>query len=184
MRALSWWGLALAMATAACCGCGLVRTYRCTSPTEQEAFNRAARNIYPDDVRITPEGYTDRSLVAWAGIILESDRAEGKEDVVVDLLIEHHHFDWLEDFKLGDNIFILSRKGEGRFRAQWILSASYGIEAIREWTAPNNMVIVYGKPVGVSSGIIELAPMHIRFILPRRYKFSEYPYGRHAGYHY
>ena len=126
----------------------------------------------------------NRSLVAWAGIILESERAEGKEDVVVDLIIEHHHFDWLEDFKLSENIFVLSSKGEGRFSARWILSTSYGLEAIREWTAPKNMVIVYGKPVGVSSGIIELAPMHIRFIPQRRYKFSEYPYGRHAGFHY
>ena len=176
----------LAVFAAVCVGsgCGLVRTYRCTSPAEHEAFNRAARNIYPDDVRVTPEGYTTRSLVAWAGIIIESERAEGEQDVVIDLVIEHHHFDWLEDFKLGDNIFVLSPKGEGRFSARWILSTSYGLEAIRDWTAPKNMVIVYGKPVGVSSGIIELAPAHIRFIPKRRYKFSEFPYGRHAGYHY
>jgi hypothetical protein len=184
LRTLSWWGLALAIATAACGGCGLVRTYKCASAAEQNAFNMAARNIYPDDVRLTPEGYLHRCIVAWAGLIIGSELDEGEDEVVVDLLVEHHHFDWLEDFRMGDDIFVLSRRGEGRFGARWILSKSYGIETIREWTSAGNMVVVYGQPISVDRGVIELAPTHVRFILPQRFKFSDYPYGRHAGYHY
>lgn len=178
--------LIVAALAAACAGggCGLVRTYKCASAAEQSAFNMAARNIYPDDIRITPEGYLHRCVVAWAGILIESELSEGEDEVVVDLLVEHHHFDWLEDFKVSENIFVLSRRGEGSFSARWILSKSYGIEAVREWTRAGNMVVVYGQPVSVDRGVIELAPTHVRFILPQRFKFSDYPYGRHAGYHY
>ena len=165
-------------------GCGLTRTYRCTSELEQRAFNLASRNILPDDVRTTPKGYMDRALVAWAGVIIESYHRIQEKDIEVDLLVEHHHFDWLEDFKLNENIFVLSPRGEGRFRTLWYMRGEYGIDEVKRWTAPGNMAVVYGTPVSVDKGIIEIESFCVRFILRRRCRFCEYPYGRYAGYQY
>jgi hypothetical protein len=165
-------------------GCGLARPYRCTSKLEQEAFNTASRAIYPDSVREAPKDYVDREVVAWVGVVLESYYSVCETDIEVDLLIEHHHFDWLEDFKLGENIYILSPRSEGRFRTVWTMRKDFGLDEVKRVSARGSMAVVYGTPVSVEEGIIELQPYCVRFVPRRRYEFSEVPYGRHAGWQY
>ena len=165
-------------------GCGLARPYRCTSELEQTSFNRASRNIHPDDVRITPKGYIGKTVIAWIGPILESSYEELEDSYEVKLLVEHHHFDWLEDFKLGENLYVLSSRGEGRFRTTWHMQKGFGIEEVKRWTAKGNAAVVYGVPVSSEKGIIEIEAYCVRFILHRRIRFSEYPYGRDSGWQY
>ena len=100
------------------------------------------------------------------------------------MLIKHHHFDWLEDFKLSENLFILSPRGEGRFRVVWPMRKDYGLEEVRRWTARGNMAVVYGTPVSVDSGIIEIEPYCVRLVLRRRYRICDFPYGRNVGWQY
>jgi len=165
-------------------GCGLVRPYKCNSDFEQNIFNIASRNIHPDDVRVMPKEYLHNAVVAWAGTIIECTISEKEDEADARLLVEHHHFDWLEDFKLGENIFILSARGEGSFKTVWPLRLDYGMEELKRWTAKGNMVVIYGMPVSVENGIIELEANCVRFILPGRFKFADIPYGRDAGWQY
>ncbi len=185
-RTVGMWSLVLTLAVLglAGAGCGLVRPYRCTSDLEQGAFNRAARNIYPDDVRTTPDGYIDRVVVAWVGLITESHYSEREEDFEVAMVIEHHHFDWLEDFKLGENIYILSPRGEGRFRVVWHMRKDFGLDEVKRWCARGNMAVVYGTPASVDWGLIEIEAYCVRLVMRRRYQLSDYPYGRGVGWQY
>lgn len=165
-------------------GCGLARPYRCTSELEQTSFNRAARNIYPDDIRITPKGYIGKIVIAWIGPILESSYEELEDSYELKLTVEHRHFDWLEDFKLGENLYVLSSRGEGRFRTTWHMRKDFGMEEVKRWSAKGNAAVVYGVPVSSDKGIIEIEAYCVRFILRRRIRFSDYPYGRDSGWQY
>jgi hypothetical protein len=151
---------------------------------EQRAFNLAAKNIYPDDVRITPAGYIDKTLVGWAGLIIEGQFEEKEDEIEARLTVEHRHFDWLENFSLVQNTFTLSSRGEGRFRTVWPMTKRYGLEEVKRYASPGNMVVVYGTPKEIEDGIIGLDAACVRFIPAGRVRFGEYPYGRNAGWQY
>jgi hypothetical protein len=176
--------LLCAAACVLCLSAGCVRPYRCTSDLEQDAFNRATRNIYPEDVRVTPGGYLDRFMVAWPGIVVESTHNVRGDEVEVELLIQHHHFDWLEDFKLGDNVFVLSPRGEGEFRTVWYMRMDWGLDEVKRWTKPGNMAVVYGTPKSIENGVIDVEAYCVRLIPRRLVRFCETPYGRDAGWQY
>ena len=178
-----WIGVLLfCFAVGALCACaGCVRPYRCGSDLEQDAYNRSVRNVYPEDIRVTPDGYIDRFMVAWAGIIVKSTHEVRGDEVEVELTIQHHHFDWLEDFKLGENLFILSPRGEGQFHTVWYMRMDWGLDEVKRWTEPGNMAVAYGTPKSVENGVIELEAYCVRLILRRRVRFCDEPYGRDAG---
>lgn len=144
------------------------------------AFNASVRSIYPGDIRQNPGAYGER-FVAWVGIISRSSVSRQESDIEVDILVRHHYFDWIEDFRIGENTFTLSPSGEGCFRTGWYYPKDADMEYCRRISAAGNMVVVYGRPHGVLDEVVELEAAWVRFIPGRRVRFSDFPYARDAG---
>lgn len=163
------WLFMLILATA-CTG-----HYKPFTQSEQAEYDKASRNIYPDDVRLDPTKYSD-TLVVWPGIIVETSLEESSEQLLVTFVLEHHYFDWLDDSSIQKERYFFSARGEGQFQLTWTFKPDSNRENFRRWTAPGVLLIVYGKP-HVDGSDIKLTASHISPIEKKYYR-SDWDYGR------
>ena len=183
MRWHSSTGLAVLLVGAAAltCGCpGLVpgsRVYRPLPQLEAQFFAQARRDVYPDDVRQRPDGYTN-VLVAWTGVITSIDYFNDNRSRVVRFTAEHHYFDWVEDFGLQRERFFVSPRGEGAFAAAWRVDAPEDQKFVKQF-AVGDLLIAYGYPSMIRSNVVGLYPTeNLRAIKPRWFRMDILDYGR------
>jgi hypothetical protein len=69
-----------------------ISSYKPISDWEQREFDKADRNVKPNEVRKNLEEYRDVTA-AWAGIILEVETQELSDCYKVTLLLEHFYYD-------------------------------------------------------------------------------------------
>ena len=93
------------------------------------------------------------------------------------LLIEHHYYDWIEDFGSGYGTHWLSPRGEGKFKAK-IGFKKEELQVREKWGAIGNMVIVYGMPHIVDDDSVIYINTSIVFFAGRDYTTRMLNYGR------
>jgi hypothetical protein len=64
---------------------------------EQREYDKADESIYPDDIRENIDEYREQ-LIIWPGIIVDNDTRVSVDEVEITFLLEHHYYDWIEDF--------------------------------------------------------------------------------------
>ena len=78
----------------------------------KEFMKRARRDVWRSDVRKDLSKHTT-TLVAWTGVVAE--RRMFPDGKAMGFVIEHHYWDWVEDFGLQREHLFLSPRGEGKF---------------------------------------------------------------------
>ncbi len=151
------------------------RHYKPVSEWEENAFNKAEREIYPDDVRRDIASH-DSSRVAWPGIILSATHVNTDSTLEVRFLVEHHYYDWIEDFSIQQERIFLSPQGEGLFATTWQLKSDSDTAKIAE--SVGNMIIVYGIPTAVKDSVIEVRAYYVRAIDSLWFATDIMDYGR------
>jgi hypothetical protein len=144
---------------------------------ERQFFRKAKRDIYPNDVRKSPETY-EKTLVVWPGIIksITIDTEDGSQ--IARFIIEHHYFDWIEDQGIQRERFFLSPRGEGLFALAWRVDIEEDKLFIEQF-AVDDMIIAYGYPSMIKDDLIGFYPtQNIRGIKPKWYRTDVLDYGR------
>ena len=159
-------------------GCPHTGSYRPVSSWENQAFDRANRNVFPDDVRNDLASNRD-TLVAWPGVVLSSEFVDHPDNIEVRFVFEHHYYDWLEDSSIQKEKLFLSPRGEGQFRTSWFLKKESNIEEMRKAAGAGNLVIVYGTPERINDDrSIYLKSVYIRGIEKQWFRTDVLDYGR------
>ena len=154
------------------------KSYNPVSDWEVREFRNASRNIYPNDVKKEISKYYD-SVIAWPGIILDSEIITHDDKPELKLLVEHHFYDWLEDYGFQREKIFLSPRGEGNFKTSWYLKKVMDLSALEEMASAGNMVIVYGYPEKIESdSTIVIEPRYIRGIRKKWFRTDILDYGR------
>jgi hypothetical protein len=151
------------------------RLYKPISEWEESAFKKADREIFPDDVRQDFASH-DSSRVAWTGIILVATTKKTDSTVEVRFTVEHHYYDWIEDFSIQQERIFLSPRGEGVFETSWYLTPDSDTSEIAE--SIGDMIIVYGIPSGLNDSVIELRSYYVRVIDSQWFATDIMDYGR------
>ena len=126
-------------------GCpGIVAGSKLYAPAEAEEsrmFGAATRLVFPEDVRIAPERHKS-TLVAWTGILR---RATEKSATITRFEIEHHYWDWVEDYGTQKTVAFVSPRGEGSFVCEKTTP-----QGARPALPPlESFAIVYGYPISI-----------------------------------
>lgn len=153
------------------------RIYKPSSEMEKREFGLSNRKLYPDDVRKFPIQYKS-VVVAWPGIIVESTLQKHDNGNEMILLLEHHYYDWIEDFSIQKEKIFLSPRGEGLFQASWSFGEYTDTKKVKKMTDPGNMAIVYGTPEKIEGKIIFIKTTYIRLIDKQWFRTDIIDYGR------
>ncbi|MEJ2636018.1 MAG: hypothetical protein P8184_12095 [Calditrichia bacterium] len=154
---------------------GCAQAYRPRSNWELKEYSNSRLNIYPDEVRKNPEKFSD-TQVAWAGIIKQSKFYKTSENIEVDLLLEHHYFDWHENKNAPPLEYYLSSRGEGYFKTRWFFKKDVDLQYIYDRYIPDNLAIVYGVPRSVDADTVIVASNYVRVINKKYYDADFYHY--------
>jgi hypothetical protein len=151
------------------------REYKPVSDWEKYAFGKADRNVFPNDVRADLHKY-DSLRAAWPGIILKAEPEKTDSAIIVHFLLEHHYYDWIEDFSIQHERIFLSPRGEGLFRADWPVKLTADLNQVGE--SIGGLAIVYGLPIGLEDSVVVLSGFYIRVIDKQWFSTDIFDYGR------
>jgi len=151
------------------------REYKPISEWEKYAYGKADRNVFPNDVRADVHKY-DSLRAAWPGIILKCEPVKNDSGITLNLLIEHHYYDWIEDFGAQHERIFLSPRGEGLFKTKWEIKPDTDLEKARN--SVGDMAIVYGLPIGLEDSVVVLGAFYIREIDKQWFATDILDYGR------
>jgi hypothetical protein len=148
------------------------QSYKPLPKWERQFFQKAKRDIYPNDVRKSPKTY-ENTLVVWPGIIksITIDTKNGSQ--IARFTIEHHYFDWIEDHGIQREKYFLSPRGEGLFALAWRVDTQEDKLFIQQF-AVDDMIIAYGYPSMIKDDLIGF----YRPIKPKWYRTDVLDYGR------
>lgn len=110
-------GLTLFISALLCSACPFPtgsRIYHPDSDDLRGLDSKAARDVFPDDVRHEPAAHA-KQVVLWTGIVRGKTTLATPKGDVVEIHIEHHYWDFIEDFGLQRARVFLSPRGEGAF---------------------------------------------------------------------
>ena len=156
------------------------RAYRPLPQWESKSSAQARRDVFPNDVRQKPDGFTN-TLVAWTGVITNIEFFSDPPPRVVRFTAVHHYFDWIEDLSIQRERFFLSPRGEGAFAVQWDAQTPDDQKFVDQF-AVGDMLIAYGYPSVVRGNYVGLNPaQNLRAIKPQWYRTDILDYGRPGG---
>ena len=145
--------------------------YKGSSGVERRLLAVARRDVYPDDVRAAPEQYRD-AMLAWPGIVT-SAQPDASDPAMVEVVIAHHYWDWIEDHSIQKAKAFLSPRGEGEF----VCHASRDQLPAIDFKAA--MAITYVRPVGMKDGRLHAACV-LALHPPDWYLTDVFEYGRNG----
>jgi len=152
------------------------RAYQPLPQWEAKFFAEANRNIFPNDVRQKPDEAAN-TLVAWTGIITSIEFRGDESSRFALLKVEHHYFDWIEDFSVQRARYFLSPRGEGSFIVAWGVVSPGDHQFIDQFSV-GDMLVAYGLPK-VHGDTIGLDPTeNLRAIKPLWFRTDVLDYGR------
>jgi hypothetical protein len=144
---------------------------------ERQFFEKAKRDIYPNDVRKSSKTY-EKALIVWPGIIKSITIDTENSSQIARFTIEHHYFDWIEDFGIQRERYFLSPRGEGLFAVAWRVDSKEDKLFIQQF-AVDDMIIAYGYPSMIKDDLVGFYPtQNIRPIKPEWYRTDVFDYGR------
>jgi hypothetical protein len=150
------------------------RPYTPRSGEEQALLRTARRDVFPGDVR-RDLGAHAGELVGWTGIVTEKRRVEHPEGVELRILIEHHYWNWREDFGTQQQVAFLSPRGEGSFQVSFIADAS---SEDPRFLPAGDMAVVYGTPKRLDGDVVVLDYRGASWLPPRAFATDVWDYGR------
>lgn len=145
------------------------KAYQGDSEAEQQIFQQARRDVYPDDVRKAPEDYRKVTL-AWPGIIVSAEVDQGRPQFWT-IVVEHHYWDWMEDHSVQKARAFLSPRGEGRFVCHAERRAIVASDLV------GAMTVSYVRPLGMQDQVLHAACI-MRFFPQDWYATDVMEYGR------
>ena len=152
--------------------------YHPVSEMESLSYQKSDRKIYPNDVRVNLKAYKEK-MVAWPGVIKAGHLVYSDSTPQIHLVVQHHYYDWLEDYSIQREIFFLSPRGEGKITTNWPLKRAFDSVTINKAMAPGNMVIIYGFPYDiVDDSIIVVKSTYIRGIDKQWFRTDIMDYSR------
>ena len=165
--------LALALSISGCPLAPGSRMFAPEGPLEKRLFPYAKRDVFPDDVRKDPAAHR-ATVLLWSGIIQSADAVPVAGGTGLRLVIEHHYWDFIEDYSIQRAIAFLSPRGEGTFEVLF----AFAIPAER--VRPQDMAIVYGSPIGAagSADHVILDGAVLRTLPRDKYATDIWDYGR------
>jgi hypothetical protein len=137
---------ALLLSTTLSLSCMYSKPFAMPEEWAQKLYEKARRDVYPDDVRRDPQAYAG-TLVAWAGVVKSSKVVQLPHGPALVLVVTHHYFDWIEDHGAQKEIYLLSPRGEGDFVIATPIELDRLEYARKE--APDHvgkMLVAVGKP--------------------------------------
>ena len=161
-------------------GCpGLVpgsRAYQPLPQWEAKFYAQAKRNIFPNDVRRQPDD-ANSPLVVWTGIITNIEISSDESGRYVRFTVDHHYFDWIEDFSVQRARFFMSPRGEGAFVVTWRFESAVDQQFVGQFSV-GDMLVAYGNP-RVHADRVGLSPTeNLRAIKPPWFRTDVLDYGR------
>jgi hypothetical protein len=154
------------------------RPYQPVSEWEKGELEKANLCIYPGDVREEITIYQS-TIIAWPGIVKDTEVYQTDEGINIVFILEHHYYDWIEDFSVQQEKISLSPRGEGLFTTEWLLKNDTTQSQIEEVTEPGYLLIVYGTPVAMEDdSIIDVHATYIRGVGKEWYTTETLDYGR------
>jgi hypothetical protein len=158
------------------------RLYRPVT-SSADVFARGRRDVFPGDVR---DGHAGAGLVAWSGIVSRVEETATGGTRVWDLYVEHHYWDWIEDFGIQRERAFLSPRGEGPFRCRGVISEGAPTEMTADANhlrvvptlATGDMAIVVGEPIRVADGVVHLRCLYLDARPKSFYATDRWDYGR------
>jgi hypothetical protein len=161
--------------------CSSNAPYRPASFPEKAELKRARTIAYPEDIRQDLDSYTNTG-VAWAGIILSTQAKPGPDGLIhATTIFEHHYFNWTEGRGFRSLHLSVSPRGEGLFRADWVLrrtDPAAGSPAAESFARPGKLAIVYGVPQEVEDGTVVLRYRFLRVFDADQFNTNQLDYGR------
>jgi hypothetical protein len=152
------------------------RTYQPLPQWEAKFSAQAKRDVFPNDVRQKPNEAVN-TLVVWTGVITNIEFRSDESSRFARLTVEHHYFDWTEDFSVQRARYFLSARGEGPFLVAWRVESSADQRFIDQFSI-GDMLVAYGFPK-VHGDSIGLDPTeNLRAIKPPWFRTDVLDYGR------
>jgi hypothetical protein len=118
----------------------------------------------------------DSARVAWPGIVLSVTPKNLDSAIELHFVIQHHYYDWLEDFSIQQERIFLSPRGEGVFETTWWVQPTVDTSTLVQ--SVGNMVIVYGIPSFIHDSVIVVNAYYIREIERKWFAADIFDYGR------
>lgn len=153
------------------------RPYQPLPKWEKQFFDKARCDIFPNDVRTSPDEYAEILLV-WTGIIKDISFEVVESTRVARFKIEHHYFDWIEDSGIQRETFFLSPRGEGIFKTAWPVDTPDNALFIEQFEV-GDMIVAYGYPALIEGEVVRFYPtVNMRAIKPKWFSTDVLDYGR------
>src|SRR2546426_3100154 len=175
MMSAKCWALVFVIVTMlpGCFAAPYSQHYRPEDAAEEQAFAKAHRDIFPDDVR-QDIGKHRADLLLWTGIIKQAEFTE--QTGVLRVLVEHHYWDWIEDHGPQKAVAFLSPRGEGPFECSFAAQASQLKQRVAR---VDDMAIVYGRPARIrDGGVVVMDCAMLRTLKREFYSTEVWEYGR------
>ena len=166
-----WLGLPLLLLLCACPFAPHSKSFAPQGPVEKELFPRAKRDVFPSDVR-ADVGAHRSTVLLWTGIILSAEAVHVDARRGLRMVVEHHYWDFIEDYSIQRAIAFLSPRGEGAFEVL------FPFEIPPDRVRAGDMAIVYGMPTGLSSDRVLLDGVVLRTLRRELYATDIWDYGR------
>lgn len=149
------------------------KRYEPKGDQETQLFPKARRDVYPEDVRKDLNAF-DREVLLWTGIVKSvGPEQDGQR---LRMRIEHHYWDWLEDYSVQREIAFLSPRGEGMFACDFRPNANLQHEEVAR---VEDMAIIYGTPHEIANdGMILMACPYYKTLRRELYATDVFSYGR------
>jgi hypothetical protein len=145
---------------------------------EVSEYKKSNVNVFPDDVRKDLDMFKD-TMIAWPGIIKTHQLKKYDDKVDVELVLEHHYYDWLEDYGLQKEKIFLSPQGKGVFTTIWPLRSDVDLEEWDRMVNDGDLTIVYGYPDSILiDSTIVIKSTYIRSFPKDFYRTDMLDYGR------
>jgi hypothetical protein len=106
----------------------------------------------------------ENTMVAWVGVIQESEFYENKDNYEVALLVDHRYFNWKGDVTQSHLMYYPSIRGEGLFQVNWHLKKDADLDYFQEKFAVGNLAVAYGIPDSLADNVILLDCKYLRVI--------------------
>jgi len=143
--------------------------YSGRSDGEKKLLAEARRDVYPEDVRKSPDTFRKATL-AWPGIVI-SARPDPNDALMSEVVIEHHYWDWKEDHSIQKAKAFMSPRGEGEFVCHAERRAVPPVDLRKA------MAVAYVRPLGITDERLRAA-CTVQFFPPDWYATDVMDYGR------
>ena len=152
------------------------RAYQPLPQWEAKFFAQAKRDVFPNDVRNKPDE-ANSPLAVWTGVITNIEFLNDDSGRFARFTVEHHYFDWIEDFSVQRARYFLSPRGEGTFLVAWRIASPVDQQFIEQFSI-GDMLVAYGYP-HVHGDLVGLSPTeNLRAIKPPWFRTDVLDYGR------